>query len=383
MASRRARRGMTLIEVGVVVTILLVVMLGLSVGVAQVSSTFGSSQIDEARLRAAREQEVRDIEALRAGLGAASPAVVLSEDVDVTVRAAPLAEGLRVVADLDVDVHASFLVRNDAELDAVSVTLPVSPLVDAVRLTLQDLDGRPVAPVSRQVDDGVLRFSAPLAPGGTLTAELSYTFRGRDALSLPVSAALPQGAHHPLDLQVDLTLPPGFAPQRPPASLAPLRATDTAWRWEVAGAVAPPPVQLELSAGHTLTGRVVSVLRLAALGLLAFCAGLWYLREAERPGDLDDFRLGGLLLLALNYCSFYAIFGVAAPRVGLVAAPLAAVVTLPLLTLHVARLTRPRFAWTRALPLAAATMGSCWPTPGPSRRARRCCSGWASPRPRS
>ncbi|MFY9340897.1 MAG: zinc ribbon domain-containing protein [Planctomycetota bacterium] len=102
---------------------------------------------------------------------------------------------------------------------------------------------------------------------------------------------------------------------------------------------------------------VALLLRLAGLAVLLFGAGSWYLVELRQPGRLDSFRLGHFLLLALTYSLFFVVFAVLGAREvdAWLAVGIAAVVSYPLLVLHVATIVDRRFAIASALPLAAVT----------------------------
>jgi prepilin-type N-terminal cleavage/methylation domain-containing protein len=102
---------------------------------------------------------------------------------------------------------------------------------------------------------------------------------------------------------------------------------------------------------------VALLVRFAGLAVLLFGAGFWYLVELREPGRLDAFRLGHFLLLALTYSLFFAVFAVLGSHDvdAWLAVGIAAVVSWPLLVLHVATIVDGRFALTAALPLAVLT----------------------------
>ena len=94
--------------------------------------------------------------------------------------------------------------------------------------------------------------------------------------------------------------------------------------------------------------------------MLLFGAGFWYLSEQVRPGQLDRFRWGHFLLLALTYSLFFVIFAVLEldGKVGTAASlGVSAVFSMPLLAFHVSRVLDLRFAITRVIPLALFTLG--------------------------
>lgn len=94
--------------------------------------------------------------------------------------------------------------------------------------------------------------------------------------------------------------------------------------------------------------------------MLLFGAGFWYLSEQAQPGQLDGFRLGHFLLLALTYSLFFVIFAVLEFHGGLqtpFSMLVATLFSLPLLILHVSRILSRKFAVTRVMPLAIFTLG--------------------------
>lgn len=105
--------------------------------------------------------------------------------------------------------------------------------------------------------------------------------------------------------------------------------------------------------------QAARLVQLAGAAVLLFGAGFWYLAELRRPGQLERFRLGHFLLLALTYSLFFVAFTVFDARGWTMAAAAgtAAALSYPLVTLHVATITGWRFALFAALPLTAWTHG--------------------------
>lgn len=354
----RSRRGMTLIEVMVVVGILLALMSVLFVGVVGI---FSDSQVDTALLREARDAELREIAELRSENTRSDPPApavsgpvapeLLSARVEVQLGADPVAEWPWVHTLVDVNFVGQFVLTNpDPTATRVRLWFPVPAGARGVRLEAVGEPGLPSDAVYAR--DGVA-WTLPLAPGATLAVSLAYEAPAVDRFVWSVADAGPR----PIDLDVTVRLPPDQPSALGTGSLVPTSREPGVLRWQQENLVAPAPIRIELPAGPTPLGRIALVCWLAAGGLFLFCAGFWYLAEGEQPGHLDDFRLGGLLLLALNYTSFYAIFAVLGMRLGWGALPVALLASLPLLTVHVARLTTRRFALTRVMPLAAVTIG--------------------------
>jgi type II secretory pathway pseudopilin PulG len=345
------RRGMSLVEVLVATAVLLGLMLVLSIGVF---STVSDSQVDTQRLVDQRQQQRDEIARLRgahaAEAGPAKP-MMRTADLEIALGAEPVADGPTVHTLLDLSVDGSFtFLHTDATASTVRLWFPLPGGAQDVVLTVA---GEQVAD-ARFSSSGV-EWVGPLEAEALLEVDLAYRTTELDDVTWPLLGARQQ---RPLDLHAVMTLPEGFEVSVPADALQPTSRTAHELRWTMEGLTAPAQIEVAVPASRTPLGRIAWVCWLAALGLAAFCAGFWYLEEGERPGHLDDFHLGGLLLLALNYASFYVIFAVLGVRIGVAAAPIAAVVSLPLLAVHVARLTSPSFAIRRVMPLAASTMAA-------------------------
>lgn len=332
--SRRSRRGMTLVEVLVVVAIGLSLML---LGSSALLAGYAESDVDPTQLRADRP----------------APAAVdawplEAVDLDAVLDASAVAHGPSVHTLLQVAFDARYVVTAD---DTGHLFVPLPQGAHDVRVEVRGEDGAARPEPVRFVDGGVSWAGAAL-PRERLVASVAWRAPALDTFRAPIPAT-----EGPATLHATVHPPAGFAFEVPPAASPPV-AHDGVLEWDLPGLVGPAEVQVTVPAAKTLLGRVAAVCWSAVLALGAFCAGFWYLSEADRPGRLDDLRLGGLLLLALDWATFFVVFAVAGGRLGLAAAPLAAAVSLPLLGWHVARLTDPAFAVRRALPLAAVTFAA-------------------------
>ena len=345
----RGRRGMTLVEVLVVIVILLVLMTLLSMGAF---ATFADSRVDSERLKQARQAQVEEIERIRRPDGPTNPEVI-SADLVLALEAEPVADGAVVHTLVDVTFAGRFVLANpDPSASTVVVRFPLPPGAQDANFSVvgsETTDAIADAVFSK----GAVEWVTELAAGELITIDLGYRTVELDAVGWNL---VEDWQRRPIDVRVVMTLPPAFPVTIPAAALQPSAWEPGVLRWEMDDLVAPAPIRVELPASRTALGRVALVCWLAVLGLAGFCGGFWYLNEGERPGHLDDFHLGGLLLLALNYASFFAIFAVLGVRIGVWAAPIALCLSLPLLTLHVARLTSRRFAATQVTPLALATI---------------------------
>ena len=191
--------------------------------------------------------------------------------------------------------------------------------------------------------------------GQPLTANVKFTAFGRERFDY----ALPP-ARQLRSIAVALNLSGASFRTIPDDALQPSAAGPDQLRWEFENLVSDRSISVLIPGAQAPLARLLLLLRLVALAVLLFGAGFWYLSEQAQPGQLDTFRLGHFLLLALTYSLFFVIFGVLEFH-GTLRTPLSmamsAVFSLPLLVLHVSRVLDMRFAVTRVIPLAVFTLG--------------------------
>jgi len=281
--------------------------------------------------------------------------VFVSSTVDLDVQASHALEGFRVFTRYDAAYSGTFVVRNmDPVTDTITLAFPFPPNINEARdVSLQFRDaagGLSDAPGVRYGLEGI-EWTGQVPPGEEITAVVSYTARGRDALTYDVVGSGRSGA-----VRVDVRVRNAPRVVVPASALQPAEREGATLRWRFESLITSKPIVIELPAGTSPLGRVILVLQLAGVAVLLFGGGFWYLSEGQRPGRLDDFRWGHFFLLALNYSLFFAIFAVLGYRgSSAFALSVAALVSLPLLMLHVLRITDVRFAFSRVLPLAMLT----------------------------
>lgn len=225
-----------------------------------------------------------------------------------------------------------------------------------VQLTLRRSGARDALTPDNVVYDRTGIYCTLSMPSGEpLAADVRFTALGRDQLdySLPPARQLRQVA-------VTLDLPGVASPTIPDDSLQPSAVQPQQIRWEFQNLVSDRSITVLIPAAQAPLARALVLTRLVALAVLLFGAGFWFLSEQVRPGQLDHFRWGHFMLLALTYSLFFVIFAVLEVdgRVGTVlSAGISALFSLPLLVLHVSRVLDFRFAVTRVVPLAIFTVG--------------------------
>ena len=130
--------------------------------------------------------------------------------------------------------------------------------------------------------------------------------------------------------------------------------------WNFNNLVTDRAVVVEFPGAESPVGRIMLLCKLVGMAVLLFGAGFWYLGELYKPGLLHNFRWGHFMLLALTYSLFFLILAILSFRGQasiVTAVAISAVLSLPLLMLHVSRIVDLNFALTRILPLSLFTLG--------------------------
>ena len=253
--------------------------------------------------------------------------------------------------------------RGTAERRVVLVVPFPKDIVDArdvqlrVRRTSPDVTvpdrGNPLLDVV--YDKSGIYATCLLDRGGILTADLTFTAFGREQFDY----ALPP-ARELRSVAITLNLSGTESRTIPDEALQPSVAGPNQLRWEFKNLVSDRQITVLIPGAEAPLARVLLLSRLVAVAVLLFGAGFWFLSEQVNPGQLDRFRWGHFLLLALTFSLFFVIFAVLEFH-GRLTTPLSMAVSglfsLPLLVLHVSRVLDLRFAITRVLPLAVFTLG--------------------------
>jgi len=200
-----------------------------------------------------------------------------------------------------------------------------------------------------------------IEPGQSLAANLRFIALGRDRFEyrLPPARELQS-------LKMTLRLNGAKAISVPDEALQPTNGLENGrtdpdeLRWEINNLVSDRRIIIRIPEEMAPASKVMYLWRFVALGVALFGAGFLYLSEQVRPGQLDRFRLGHFVLLALTFSLFFVIFSVLEFHGDLGTVPsmiVAAAFSLPLVVLHVAAVLGLRFALTRVLPLAVFALG--------------------------
>lgn len=251
-----------------------------------------------------------------------------------------------------------FRAAANATSERVLLVIPFPEAVAEARdvdLRVTRADGTVLAPTEVVYDRKGIVCTVPAGGGEPLTARVNYTAFGREQFEL----ALPP-ARQLRSVVVTLNLSGVKAAVIPDDALQPTESLTDRFRWQFTNLVSDRRVTVLIPGAQSPLARMLMLRNWVAVAVLLFGAGFWFLSEQTKPGQLDSFRLGHFLLLALTYSFFFVLFAVleAEGQLGTVGAmAVAAVFSWPLLALHAARVLNLRFALTRVLPLAAFTLG--------------------------
>src|SRR5262249_34663615 len=157
-----------------------------------------------------------------------------------------------------------------------------------------------VEPAGVRYDLGAIHWQGEVEPYERVTLRIAYESEGRDAFVFDVAGSGRTGAGN-AELLLDAV------PRIPPSWLPPTEIGDGRLAWSFTHLVTNERIRVELPPGPSPLGRLVLLCQLAALAVLLFGAGFWYLSELDRPGRLDTFRWGHFLLLAGNHSLFFAV----------------------------------------------------------------------------
>jgi len=279
---------------------------------------------------------------------------VVAVDVATSYRI----RGVSVGTEIQADLNATYTFRNDHDESDVLLEFPFPDSVVEVRgasLEIERGDGKYAEPEGVVYSRHHVRYSGTIETGGTLKARLTYQTLAVDRFELTLPGEGRTG-----DIEVVVNAQGVAEDWVPASSLQPSEFAAGRLSWDLSNLITNRPIVLEPPASVSPIGRVLLLCRLAGLAVFVFGAGFWYLSELRKPGRLDEFRWAHFLLLATTFSLFFVIFAVLSfqnPTWTPVNIAIAAVVSLPLLALHVSRLIDLKFALVQTLPLAVFSLG--------------------------
>ena len=353
MKAKSKRKAFTLIELIIVVVLISAIAL---VAVPMLLRFQQKGKIAPPIL--AKEQSVRSLPPRPDEIATVRP-LVDEASVQVALDVRHQLYGMDVYTIYEAALQGTFLFRNVADgKTAVRIAFPFPARTSEARnvsLLFANKEGKWREPAGVRYDRDGITWIGKMDEGSSIKAKVTYTAAGQNrfAFSLPGD-----GLARKVDFVLSsANLSPEYVAKD---SLRPTKVEKGKLSWHYDNVVATSPIVVDLPGGTSPIGRVMLLCKLVSLAVLLFGAGFWYLSEEYKPGQLDDFEWGHFLLLATTYSLFFVIFAVLsykdAERPALHMA-IAALLSLPLLMLHVTRFVSRSFALTRVLPLAVFTLG--------------------------
>ncbi len=279
-------------------------------------------------------------------------------DVYVKLMAEHYMHRLKVYTLFDATFTGQFVFRNTNEqISRIKLFFPFPEGTTQARnvsLKFSDAVGVYGEPTDvRYTLKGIL-WIGELLKGETLSATVTYGAQGRDKFVYRGPGAGRAGR-----FELDLNLEGVNTELIPAEALQPSEIEPGRIKWHYDNLVTDRQVIIELPGAMSPVGRIILLLQLAGLAIMIFGLGFSYLGDLRQAGSLDNFRWGDFLLLALNYFLFFVIFLVLSLGGELQtwsAMLLSAILSMPLLVIHIWRIMDLRFAVTRILPLSVYTL---------------------------
>ena len=284
--------------------------------------------------------------------------VTLSADIKVNLDPRHYLHRFKVYTIFSANFQGDFVFQNkDMNNNLIKLTFPFpkgTTQAKDVSFKILDDQGLFVEPEGVKYNLIGISWIGQLPPGQALKVKVAYSAQGRDMFEY-IGPGSGRAGLFKLKLNIK-----GVNPDYIPAdALQPNEIKDDYFLWDYNNLITDRKVIVELPGAMSPIGRTILLSKLAALAVLLFGIGFLYLSELRQPGSLDDFRWGHFLLLALNYFLFFVIFivlslsGKLAPWLSI---PLSAILSLPLLMMHVTRVLDKSFALKNVLPLAIFTL---------------------------
>lgn len=350
----KSRRAFTLIELMIVVAVFAVI----SAILVPMMIRTRQQALKQAAAREAARQADLPVVAAPPKVARGPLAELRSLQLDIKLASRVQRSGVDVATPYQAKVAgtlswASPLKAGDPRLVQVIIPFPSEEaVVSEVHCQLK-LGGRVLPEEQLHSEKDGLTWTGSIPPDQELEATFEYSSSGQDVLLLPLS-----GNGRMRQFQVHLDRKESQLAEVPSSALQPTSLSADEIVWDYKNLVSDRSLEVELPTNTTNEARTLTLCRLVGLAVLLYGLGFWYLGELHQPGRLARFNWANFFLLALTYSFFFPALAVFSLGLGWsLAASIggAALLSLPLLTIHVARIVDLRFALSNLL-LAALTL---------------------------
>ena len=280
-----------------------------------------------------------------------------SADIDVKLVTSSYIHNLAVYTTYDANFNGDFVFSNTHENNEnIRLYFPFPPdTTQASNVSLKVLKNENYSePEKVQYTLEGINWQGTLKKGHLLQVKVEYKAQGYNRYIYDGPGAGRAGT-----FKLRLNLEGLNSKYIPAETLKPTLTEPQYLVWDFENLVTDRKIIVELPGVMSPMGRIILLAKLAGFAVFLFGLAFIYFSDLKQPGCLDNFRWGHFLLLALNYFLFFIIFMIMTLSGDIqtwVSILISALISLPLLMLHVSRILGKTFAFKYILPMTIYTL---------------------------